>query len=1068
MANNSFSKVYEQIINYNNNVLGLMSELNSLMVSGQSSVSITANDTVYDVPSWSYLQSEIQRMNNNINSLYSINENGALIQTADNIWKKVVLVDLNKQPNQVSELTTISNFESDNNHFFDSLIDPFLKVKFDLSNRVEDNVREVLVRRYIVKFSKNSQGELTNSGQTALTSFNTNYRNKSSVSLSDFVQWCRTTPGLESNIPYYDESKFELEPNQVLYSGLFTVLSIDEDSVNRKLWYNLNSLDYTLVSNGATKTLKVGDSLTINREKTSTIYNILEISNTNASPRIRLERIQGNEAIPVGEGTLKIYSPVVSNKSVKVTVGYDEHNVVFIKAINSDNYIMSADFSPGVGYYTNDLRLSSNDSDNGISMEEFYLNKVSDYGLAVKDLVKTRKPIATGKTPNRVSLLESNFKVVQINNHLTDNTNKKEITDKYSKMGELKGEITQLEQSINSKKKESRLTTFKSSAQKKTFDTQLRELINKKESSSKLLRSTTNDIITLTTSPNTNKNIKPKYRLRGFWDFPNAIVFNGIEQEVVQFKIQYRYLSNNGDKNKIDTFDLKKPDGTDLAIASFSDWETIMSGVRKRVYNSDTDEYTWEVEDLSNSDITNINQLDVPIQKGESVQIRIKSISEVGFPDTILESDWSELLSMPFPDDLSSIVGEEDFILNQALKEDTVVQIKNELGNVEEHLADEITIGDKTYYHSADTIMSGVPDANGNQQSLLDYLRVLTNRIQSLEEQINRSRGVLQVYLYRDEEEFLVKNDTELQFNVNCEDYLDIYDEDSSVTGRVYRNNIYTIKDFYLKIYNASSSSPLGLVSNRNYDSDNNIYSRKAPQTFWVNDRDELLVNNSSGSTRTQLNNQFLWSVNFDGSSNNSVNKLSENIGNDFTNISNNSLTNILSSTEYNLGYNENTILEFESNNNSLLDTTKWVDISPTVKSSTKLLSSIHPSIQNIEDLVETNSDKVKTFKSRDELLIPINIYFKMNAFDSNSGSGKDYDYIDLNNSSSTTRHIKRIKFFLENEADNKPFIFRAKFTLNRSNVVVQKLGKNNNLSRVSKFVYKPSGSSITGLGENN
>ena len=1065
---NSFATVADQVINYNNNILELMTQLNSLVVDNQSSVEFDITDqngvlTTYDVPSWGYLQKEIQRLNNNINSLFSINEKGAIIQTANNVYKKLILVDLNKEPNSIRELNTITRFESERNHFFDGLLNPSLKINLDLSGKIENDVRKVLVRRYIVEFTRNSDGSLTNQGQTALNSFNSNFRGRSNVSIDDFLEWHNTTPGvLNSTTPYFDQDNFDLDPNILLYDGQFSVLKIEEDQLNNRLWYHLNTLNYVITESNQTRELKEGDQLVINRDKTSTIYKVIEVSRASSNPRVRLERVQGVESIPVGQGTLKIYSPTISSKSVKITIGYAERNVVFIKPVNTENYLQAKKWSLGTAYYTNDLTLSSLNNDNGKTMDDYYVETVSDYGMALKDLVETKTPLSLGQIPNRPILVQDNFKVVQINKHLTDSTDKKKIADRYNKLKELKTELTQLDNSISDKKKSSRLNVFKSKKSQKSLNNEIDRLISKKESSTKLLKSTTEEIITLSNSPNTSRKVSGKYRVRGFWEIPDARLVRGSRpQEVVQFKIQYRYVSINGNESQVETFKLKTQDGRDLSNASYSEWSTMLTDSRKRVYDETEDVYKWEIEDVSDSDTPNINQLDVPIQKNERVEVRIKSLSEVGWPEAPLESDWSEIFTIDFPEDLSSLVGEEDFILQEASREETLVELKSQLGNIDEHLTDSITIGETEYFHGSDKILSGIPDSNGNQQSLLDYLRFLTTKITSLEEQINRTRGLLQVYVYRGDEELSVINDQELQFNVECEDYLDIYDEDSSVNGRVYRNNIYTVKDFYLKIFNASTSSPLGLLSNRTYNNSSSIYNKALPQTFWVNDRDELLYNTSTGITNNQLNYQFFWSVNFDGGdSNNTVSKLSENIGNSFNTNNNNSITNILSSTEFNIGYNENSILEFLGNNNSLLDVKKWTDVSPTVKSANKLLTSVHPSIQNLEDIVENNSDKVKTFKPGEELTVPINIYFKMNALDPNDGTGKDSDYIDLNNASSTTRHIKKVKFYLENEAENKPFIFRVKFTINRNKVVVNKLGQNNKLTRISQSKFKPFNSS--------
>jgi hypothetical protein len=47
--------------------------------------------------------------------------------------------------------------------------------------------------------------------------------------------------------PKFDEQIFDLEPNNLLYDGEFSVLRIQEDRLNKKLWYILDTLDYLVV-----------------------------------------------------------------------------------------------------------------------------------------------------------------------------------------------------------------------------------------------------------------------------------------------------------------------------------------------------------------------------------------------------------------------------------------------------------------------------------------------------------------------------------------------------------------------------------------------------------------------------------------------------------------------------------------------------------------------------------------------------------------------------------------------------------------------------------------------------
>jgi hypothetical protein len=558
-----------------------------------------------------------------------------------------------------------------------------------------------------------------------------------------------------------------------------------------------------------------------------------------------------------------------------------------------------------------------------------------------------------------------------------------------------------------------------------------------KDSKSKLLATTTQEIIQLSNSPQTK--VKPKFRIRGFWTVPSAVITRGTRpQEIVQFRVQYRYLSKDGSEAPIETFAI---DNTQKKGA-FSNWNEFKTDARKRTYNQGTGEYTWEIEDVEKADTPNINQLDLDIQANEKIEVRIKSISEVGWPDSPVESDWSEILSIEFPDDLNNVLNENDFILKAATSEDLKIKMNQELSSkgLDDHLADTIVVNNITFHHEASKILSGMKDENGVALDLFTYLKSLQDRINTLEERIQRVKGELEIVILRNNQEFVVANGSETTFNVECEDYLSNYTGSGIPTGRVYANNIYVIKDFVVKVRNKSTSSALGLLSNRTYLQNPNVYNTGVPQTFWVNDQDELITSDISGQTRTQLNNQYIWTVNYDSVLETSVTKLTENIGNTFNTNASNSITSVLSSNEYSVGFNETSILSFVSNNKSLLDPSKWIDTNISVSSTNKLLTTIHPVVPNLETIVETNSEKVKTVNTGDanSTVIPINIYFKMNALDNNQPA-LNYKYINLNSSRQTVQHVKRIKFFLENEAENRPFVFSIKFNINRSKVIVKK-----------------------------
>jgi hypothetical protein len=216
------------------------------------------------------------------------------------------------------------------------------------------------------------------------------------------------------------------------------------------------------------------------------------------------------------------------------------------------------------------------------------------------------------------------------------------------------------------------------------------------------------------------------------------------------------------------------------------------------------------------------------------------------------------------------------------------------------------------------------------------------------------------------------------------------------------------------------------------------VYNPTAPQVFWVNQQGELIVDSSTGVSKTQRDYQFIWAVNYDAVGNNLTNsRLSENIGNQFTTVGNNSITSILASDEYNVGFSEtatstqNSILSFVGNNNSITEISKWIDVSPSRASGRKFMVTVHPEILSLDKIQETNSDKIKNLEGGEvnDINIPLNIYFKMNALDPSVQSA-NFNYIDLNNRAAREIKIRKLKFLIENEAENRPFIFTIKFNI--------------------------------------
>jgi hypothetical protein len=164
----SFVTVANQITAYNKNIVETLSKINALSTTKEPSVDVQIIDVEgvlrsYSIPSFTFLKTEIERLNNSINSLYSIDTAGALIQTSTaNKFKKIITVDLNREPNPINDLGSITQFKAQKNWFFDSMLNPALFIELDLNTKIENNVRKALSRRYMIVFSNDADCIFTN------------------------------------------------------------------------------------------------------------------------------------------------------------------------------------------------------------------------------------------------------------------------------------------------------------------------------------------------------------------------------------------------------------------------------------------------------------------------------------------------------------------------------------------------------------------------------------------------------------------------------------------------------------------------------------------------------------------------------------------------------------------------------------------------------------------------------------------------------------------------------------------------------------------------------------------
>jgi hypothetical protein len=715
-SKNSFISLSEQIMQMQKNSLEILAALNQVTSSNDSQIEVEISDEsnnkkIVTFPSVGALKSDIEILRQNIKTLSSVDQRGAIIQPTKNEYKKIITVDLNREPNAIGQLNSINNFLVEKNNFLDAFLNPLLKIRLDLSGKIENNVRKILSRRYLINFELDINGNYTSRGQSAIDLFNENFKNRTNITVDEIENWLLNTPGIRPNkqgqYVDYDEQEFELEPNKLQYDGYFTIIGTDEDVSNKRMWYKIDTLDYYDVDTKSRHTLSRGDELIINTEYSTTRLRVLEVNKDASEIRVRFETVEGQEPIPVGVvGGLKFYSPIIKNKKVDITISFNEYNVLFVKSINTENNLVGRTWSPGTGYYTNDLLLvsESNNSDNGKSMTEYYIETVSDFGEVLKDMVGRVIPRHLGIKPNAPSLSNDNFRVTQVNKHLTKTEDLDKSRKQHTEALSLRSKLEQLSKTISDKRKELGSKTFSNPKDKQTLETQIATLITKSESTSQLLKSTINEL-----TANSQQNIvaEPKFKAQGFWKIPTPIE-NGKTrpQEVVAFRVQYKYSAISGQENVNESFKVIDSNTGETINAVFSPWTEYYTPTRDRSFDVAQQKFVWKDEDLQNPDSPNVNSINITLSPNEKIEVRVKAISEVGYPDSLLESEWSNTLTISFPPELLNGRNPQELISKNADLESLRDKIEADLNRkgLDVHLSDSIIQDSKTYLHVADNL----------------------------------------------------------------------------------------------------------------------------------------------------------------------------------------------------------------------------------------------------------------------------------------------------------------------------------------------------------------------------
>lgn len=744
----TLSDVLKRLVVDIDNMNSFLYSLENILESKSENVDVTqtkadGTTTTINVPSFGYLKGKIEDINTRFDTLLSTNSDVIGIKSSNGEVRKFEL----KKTSQVlsdlesvagAQITLPTEFKVKNNWFFESFLNPLLYVGLDISNVLTDDIDRFAVKRVIINAVNNDD---------FATFFDTNYKGRNNVSLSTL-----RTDLNDNGIDFFeDDNVVEVDTAVNRFKGSFDVLRILEETGVQTLnnnqtasvvrnRYKLNSLNYTDSLSGIqnSKILAEGDVLITSNDSE---YKVMSVNKTDTE--VVLERTFGIDPITIGASILRIKPQPYRFPELQVNVGFNEREVIFIRPISKSANLTVDEYSNGIAVYTNELTIPLQDSSTS-TLESYYNNFVSDFGLILLNLAKERKlPAVIGSKPNAPTIDAANFKVVQVDQHIQDDQNIAKITSTIKEKAQVEKEIDELNKKIDVTK--AQITTSAKTAQEaKRLEKVLKETYSTRDEKVTTLSTlVTNATLQINTTPQfvTSK----KYAVRGFWQIPTPQSTVYGNQHIAQFKYRYRYLSKSGNQPNATQQTFLDTDGTTKS-ATFSPWTEQLGKARTKELDPTTGLYIWSEEKVNDVDAVNSNQLEIPIRKGEIVEIQIKALSEAGWPDNPVESDWSNAVQVSFPEEISS--QEEGTVISQKLFADkTKLDFEKTLisKGIDTHTANQFTTGDRFFAHKSTDIASGFFTTEGNVIDLYEQLKTLKTTLEAVQQAIANDTGVIKV-----------------------------------------------------------------------------------------------------------------------------------------------------------------------------------------------------------------------------------------------------------------------------------------------------------------------------------
>jgi len=688
----------------------------------------SGNTKKYKVRNSIQIENELKRLSNNFNNI--VNNDNSFILNPDGSYSKILKVQF-KSNNHITTMEPSVNCSVNYNSILNNLIYPNVTMPIKIDNRIVDN--KIVVDVYDVSAGFNSIVD--------------------EIDQTDLEYLLST----QAVVAKKSQFKLETKKQKIKKYGEFDIIAIENTSIENTFVCKLNTLQFQGLDK--IETLKIGDLLADEYNE----YEIVDIDELNTS--IKIKTVTGINVPQVGVNKLIYHTVIDIDKIVEVPIQPNKKLVIFLSTENDKSISFP---SKGLKVETNNLTVTTA-VDGEMSIYDYFDKYVTNLSEYFDKLIKSSNiPPDLGIKPPKITLDPRNFIVTQINTHLSNKLNKSELEELNTKKEKINNDIKY----ANDKIKQLENDLFKN--RKSTNDEidkindeikKLREEINILEQNKLVLtRKIDNNAIKFGL-----KQQKPKYRVIGFCTpIDDLSSIDTPKQKIIKYEFQYRYLSKNNDEVKVATY--KFYDGENTKDITVSPWNIAETPTLEKIKKDD--KYVWDNLDFNSSEKININQVSIPIREGESVEIRVRAWSEAGYPIATVKGDWSNIIKVDFPSELTENSVNLLIAKNEKdLKNSEFFEILNNSG-LYTHINDKVIDGQKHYLHSTQSIASGFFTQERRVIPLYDWMLNVQKDIDNLK--ITKIKKLSVQFVDQDKEIYTIENGQTL--NIDAGAYADNVD----------------------------------------------------------------------------------------------------------------------------------------------------------------------------------------------------------------------------------------------------------------------------------------------------